>query len=82
MTLSFDLAYEAHEILVRRGWSIHCHEGKFVAMRPATVTVGNKRARGSRCVMEDDVDQGYRDCPFVALVDADRWMKAQEERRA
>ncbi len=63
---------------MKRGWSVSCYNGRFVAMRPATVSVGHRSAQGSRCVMEGDVDQGYRGDPFTALVEAERWMKEQE----
>lgn len=68
----------AFDVMLRRGWSVFCHAGKFVAMMPKKFDLDGRLTSGNTTVIKDDLDGGYRADPFTALVDADQWMKEQE----
>ncbi len=73
------LARNAFDVMMRRGWSVGCHNGKFAAFMPASVPQGKYMAQGSTVVIKDDLEQGYRADPFTALVEADEWYRENVE---
>ncbi len=72
------LARAAYDVMTRRGWGLMTHNGKFAATMPKTVPVGRLHASGSVVVMNEELNGGFYDCPFTALVEADLWQNAHE----